>query len=82
MGFRFTQVDENASAASAPEGPGENSPGPGSPRTGLRSRGGEQAKRRPGKGQQKAESPVEATEMSPQILRGIESVFDRAVRAA
>jgi hypothetical protein len=62
MDLRRTQVDEIASAASAPEGPKENSPGPGSPRTGLRSRGGEQAKRSPGKGQQKAESPVGATE--------------------
>jgi primosomal protein N' (replication factor Y) len=82
MVLRPTQVDENACAASAPEGPKENSPGPGSPRTGLRSRGGGQAKRSPGKGQQKAESPVGATEISPQILKGIGSVFDRAVSTA
>jgi primosomal protein N' len=79
MVLRPTQVDENACAASAPEGPKENSPGPGSPRTGLRSRGGGQAKRSPGKGQQKAESPVGATEISPQILKVIGSVFDRVV---
>ena len=53
--FRRTQVDENASAPSAPEGPKENSPG--------------QAKRSPGKGQQKNESPGGATEMSRCFLR-------------
>ena len=68
MGLRPAQVDENATAASAPEGPKENSPG--------------QAKRRPGKGQQKIESPVGATEMPPPILEGIGSVFDRAASAA
>ena len=62
MGLRRTQVNENASAASAPEGPKENSPG--------------QAKRSPGKSQQKAESPVGANEMSQQIVKGIGSVFD------
>jgi release factor glutamine methyltransferase len=82
LGTRPTQVDKNATAASAPEGPEENSPGPGSPRTGLRSRGGGQAKRSPGKGQQKIESPVGATEISLQILKGIGSVFDCAVDAA
>jgi hypothetical protein len=55
MGLRPTQVDENASAASAPEGPKENSPG--------------QAKRSPGKGQQKTKSPVGATEIYPRILK-------------
>jgi len=68
MGLRPTQVIENASAASAPEGPKENSPG--------------QAKRSPGKGQQKIKSPVGATEISPRILKGIESVFERAESAA
>jgi replication-associated recombination protein RarA len=67
MGHQPTQVDENASAASAPEGPKENSPG--------------QAKRSPGKGQHKAKSPGGATEISPQILKGIGSVFDRAASA-
>jgi 23S rRNA (uracil1939-C5)-methyltransferase len=64
MGIRPTQVDESASAASAPEGPKENSPG--------------LAKRSPGKEQQKAESPVGATEISPQIIKGIGGIFDYA----
>jgi hypothetical protein len=78
MVLQPTQVDENSSAASAPEGPKENSPGSGSPATGLRRWGEEQAKRSPGKGRQKAESPVGAIEMFPQILKEIGSVFDRA----
>ncbi len=65
MGLRLTQGDENAAATSAPEGPKENSPG--------------QAKRSPGKGQQKTESPGGATEIYPQILKGIDRVFDPAV---
>jgi acyl-homoserine lactone acylase PvdQ len=66
-GLPPTQGDENASAVSAPEGPKDNSPGQ------VRRSG-----RSPGKGQQESQSPVGAAEISPQILKGIDSVFDRA----
>ena len=65
MGLRRTQMNENTSAASAPEGRHENSPGR-QPWVGRR---------------EEALSPGGAAEISSKILKGIERVFDRAARA-